>query len=149
MTQIELNIELLRNIKDPNLINVKNLISQGANINFSFGDCPMVTYAIFYSNAIAKYLIENGVDLIYKSRSKDFNTPFHYLYISLNMTISSKIVEKNRDDMREWLGKYDIQKMIIERDVRVLYEFVKYKVIHPQIKIDYQHLLTANELNLL
>ncbi|MBR5904541.1 MAG: ankyrin repeat domain-containing protein [Alphaproteobacteria bacterium] len=90
MTQQELNDKLFEAVKNDDLDQVKELISNGADANAqTFNECPVLVYAS--DPAIAEFLIEHGADVNHMNDSGI--TPLHDAIFENNIDVVRVLIK--------------------------------------------------------
>ena len=168
LNQEELNKELLESCFRGDLEEVKDLIYRGANIEYKRQKCdwtPLI-YAVRYCHFdIVKYLIEKGADinckestqkwslLIFACVNYKFPDDIEYTKIIKYLILNGADISYNSDKYLTCLDyviepfeKYEIQKLILEKNIRNYKILKKYNIIHPKIKEEYPEGSISNEL---
>jgi ankyrin repeat protein len=168
----ELGKMLLSAIEFNNTIEIKNLIDAGADLNIQDmnGNTPLLSATISYVNKpTIKHLIDAGSDvnirnkegcsfLFYAILYRHFDNIKELINKGINISnIDSKgdnlidvIFMFGTDANIEWLKTEEAQRMILNNDPRLISAFKINKVkIHPDIKKEYNHIISGNELGLI
>lgn len=97
MKQYALDNKLLEAVKQGNIENVKELLSQGADINISdeYGETPLHSAALYGHLDVVKYLVEQGADVDVKN--KFWETPLDVAENNKYPAIVKYLVEQDAD----------------------------------------------------
>lgn len=149
MIQEELNIMLMCAVQHKIYDAVIEYVERGADINNAREGLLYALFAAFYNRDVKmiKILIENGADpMIINEHQETFISR-----VFLKSKLGSYIFKfrKSGDEIRNYVKSYDAQKIMITNYPKSLFELNRCEILHDDLKVEYNHLLSANELNLL
>lgn len=172
----ELNQKLLSAVDGMfrNLDLIEELILKGADVNAKnfYDDTPLMIISKDinqpYNVRIMEFIIKSGADLNYKNRDRTF---LHYAIVNgfftsivkyINKDVNISNINERGDDIISyifvlgkerdlaWLKTEDAQRTILNNDPALINKFIKHKIeLTDEIKKEFAHLITGDELNLL
>lgn len=136
----KINSKLILPIIIGDIPKIKQLVESGVDVNYHHEKThPPIIHAYHHQRILmVKYLLEHGANPCVRDVSgRDF---FYFI---------SAWIEFGDNKITHYFLEYDFQKMMINNYPETVIQLKKYKIINQKIENEYQHLLQANELNLL
>jgi hypothetical protein len=147
MTREELNNNLIKCSEYNDIEGIKKYIKLGADINiiftsYSFPKYTLLLNAVYKSDyKLIKYLLINGANPLLRSR---FNRDFFFYVYQGGSSSGFKTAH-----ITDWLKKYEIQKIIIDKYPKSYLRFKYYNQLNKKIEKEYYYLTSGYDMNLI
>lgn len=148
--QIALDFELVYAVKYRNINDVKKFIAAGANVNVHIDRTNLLIIAFSnYDLKMMDYLLKIGAKPHSDNGYSLMTTMLFFIPVVSDKYPFNIKTDENKNVFVKWMRSYEIQKFIIDKYPETISQFVNLKIINNEIRNEYQHLIQANELNLL